>query len=67
MLQKSALELLCSLGSAAVKEVCYYTGATPSTLKRLEQLGYVCFSERPVLRCREIRPAEIERPLVLNP
>ena len=67
LLQKSALELLCSLGSAAVKEVCYYTGATPSTLKRLEQLGYVCFSERPVLRCREIRPAEIERPLVLNP
>ena len=67
LLQKSALELLCSLGSAAVKEVCYYTGATPSTLKRLEQLGYVRFSERPVLRCREIRPAEIERPLVLNP
>ena len=48
-LQRSALELLCSLGSAAVKDVCYYTGASVSTLKRLEQLGYVCFSERPVL------------------
>ena len=66
-LQRSALELLCSLGSAAAKDVCYYTGATPSTLKRLEELGYVTFSERPVLRCREIRPAEIHRPLVLNP
>ena len=66
-LQRSALELLCSLGSAAAKDVCYYTGATPSTLKRLEELGYVTFSERPVLRCREIRPAEIQRPLVLNP
>ena len=65
-LQRSALELLCSLGSAAVKDVCYYTGATLSTLKRLEQLGYVCFSERPVLRCREIQPAEVQRPLVLN-
>ena len=66
-LQRSALELLCSLGSAAAKDVCYYTGATPSTLKRLEELGYVTFSERPVLRCREIRPAEIQQPLVLNP
>ncbi|MDD6967191.1 MAG: primosomal protein N' [Firmicutes bacterium] len=66
-LQRSALELLCSLGSAAAKDVCYYTGATLSTLKRLEELGYVTFSERPVLRCREIRPAEIHRPLVLNP
>ena len=65
-LQRSALELLCSVGSGAVKDVCYYTGATPSTLKRLEELGYVTFSERPVLRCREIRPAEIQRPLVLN-
>lgn len=66
-LQRSALELLCSLGSAAVKDICYYTGATHSTLKRLEELGYVFFSERPVLRCREIRPAQIQRPLVLNP
>ena len=66
-LQRSALELLCSLGSAAVKDICYYTGATHSTLKRLEQLGYLRFSERPVLRCREIRPADIQRPLVLNP
>ncbi|MGM9604983.1 MAG: primosomal protein N' [Faecousia sp.] len=65
-LQRSALELLCSVGSGAVKDICYYTGATPSTLKRLEELGYVAFSERPVLRCREIRPAEIQRPLVLN-
>ena len=66
-LQRSALELLCTLGSAAVKDICYYTGATHATLKRLEELGCVVFSERPVLRCREIRPADIQRPLVLNP
>ena len=65
-LQRSVLELLCSVGSGAVKDICYYTGATHSTLKRLEELGYITFSERPVLRCREIRPAEIQRPLVLN-
>lgn len=65
-LQRSVLELLCSVGNGAVKDICYYTGATTSTLKRLEQLGYVSFSERPVLRCREISPAEIQRPLVLN-
>ena len=65
-LQRSVLELLCGVGSGAVKDICYYTGATVSTLKRLEQLGYVTFSERPVLRCREICPAEIQRPLVLN-
>ena len=65
-LQRSALELLAGLGSAAVKDICYYTGATLSTLKRLEQLGFLTFSERPVLRCRELVPAEVSRPLVLN-
>ena len=65
--QSSALSLLCSLGSAAAKDICYYTGATPAVLKRLEQRGLVSFSQRPVLRCREIRPAQVSRPLVLNP
>jgi primosomal protein N' (replication factor Y) len=36
------------------------------TLKRLEALGYVTLSERPVLRCREIRPVKLDGPLVLN-
>lgn len=64
--QSSALSLLCSLGSAAAKDICYYTGATPAVLKRLEQRGLLTFSQRPVLRCREIRPAQVSRPLVLN-
>ncbi|MDO5400657.1 MAG: primosomal protein N' [Eubacteriales bacterium] len=66
VLQKSVLELLCSVGSAAVKELCYFTGATPATVARLEKLGYVELSQRPVLRCREIKPAPLEGPLVLN-
>ena len=66
MMQKTVLELLCSVGSAAVKEICYYTGASTATVNRLEKLGYITLSERPVLRCREIRPAKLDGPLVLN-
>ena len=65
-LQASVLELLGSLGSCTVKELCYYTGATTATVRRLEKLGYVSFQERAVLRCREIVPAKQEGPLTLN-
>ena len=64
--QKAVLELLCSLGSISVKELCYFTGAKASTVKRLEAMGYLQLSEREVLRCSEIRPAKLEGPLVLN-
>ena len=65
-MQKSVLELLCSVGSVSVKELCYFTGASTATVNRLEKLGYLTLSERPVLRCREIRPAKLEGPLILN-
>ena len=65
-MQKSVLELMCSVGSAAVKEICYYTGAKPGTVKRLAQLGYLTLSQREVLRCRQIKPAKLDGPLVLN-
>ena len=65
-MQKSVLELLASVGSAAAKDVCYYTGASMATLTRLEKLGYVTLTERPVLRCREIHPTPLEGPLVLK-
>jgi len=65
-MQKQVLELLCSLGSVSVKELCYFTGASTATVNRLEKLGYVTLSERPVLRCREIKPAKLDGPLVLN-
>ncbi len=66
-MQKAVLELLCSLGSVSVKELCYFTGAKTATVRRLEALGYLTLSQRPVLRCREIQPAAVEGPLVLNP
>ena len=64
--QKAVVELMCALGSVSAKELCYFTGAKMPTLKRLEALGYVTLSERPVLRCREIRPVKLDSPLVLN-
>ena len=65
-MQRAVLELLASVGSAAVKEICYFTGASTATVNRLEKLGYVALTERPVLRCREIRPAKLDGPLVLS-
>lgn len=65
-MQRSVLELLCSVGSAAVKEICYFTGAKPATIQRLTKLGYIELSEKEVLRCRQLRPAVLDGPLVLN-
>ena len=65
-MQKAVLELLVGLGSCSVKELCYYTGASAATVKRLEKLGYLTLSHREVLRCREIEPARLDGPLVLN-
>ena len=65
-MQREVLQLLCSLGSVAVKELCYFTGASMATVNRLEKLGYLTLSERPVLRCREIKPVQLDGPLMLN-
>lgn len=65
-MQRSVLELMCSVGQVSVKELCYYTGASAATVRRLAELGYLELSEKPVLRCSEIRPARLDGPLVLN-
>lgn len=65
-MQRAVLELMCSLGSVSVKELCYFTGASTATVNRLAELGYIALTERPVLRCREIQPAHLDGPLVLN-
>ena len=65
-MQRSVLETMCAIGSVSVKELCYYTGAGVGTVKRLADLGYLDLAEREVLRCREIRPAKLDGPLVLN-
>ena len=65
-MQRAVLELLCSIGEAAVKEICYFTGCKPATVKKLADLGYLTLWEKPVLRCREIQPAKLDGPLVLS-
>ena len=64
--QRAVLEMLSNLGEVSVKELCYFTGATPAMVRRLEEKGYVTLADRPVLRCREIVPASLDGPLVLN-
>ncbi len=66
-MQRSVLELMCSVGSASVKEICYFTGAGSATVRRLAQMGFLELSQRQVLRCREIVPAKLEGELVLSP
>ena len=65
-MQRSVLEVMCSIGSVSMKELCYYTGAKPASVKRLVSLGYLELSDKPVLRCSEIRPVTLDGPLILN-
>ena len=44
-MQRNVLELMCSLGSVSVKELCYYTGANTATVNRLVELGYLVLRE----------------------
>ncbi|WP_312641672.1 primosomal protein N' [Hydrogenoanaerobacterium sp.] len=48
--QRSVLELLCSVGTASVKEVGYFTGTTGAVIKTLEKKGMVELFEHEVLR-----------------
>ena len=65
-MQRSVLELMCSVGTVAVKELCYFTGASMPTIHRLEKLGYIRLTDKPVLRCRQIKPTPLKGPLVLG-
>ncbi len=65
-MQRSVLQTLCAVGTVAVKELCYFTGASTATVKRLADMGYVALSDREVLRCREVKPAALDGPLTLN-
>ena len=65
-MQRSVLQTLCAVGTVAVKELCYFTGATPATVKRLAEMGYISLTQQELLRCREVVPAKLEGPLTLN-
>ena len=50
--QREIVDLLTEIGTASVKEVCYYTGLTPSVVAALEKKDVVCVYE--VLRERKV-------------
>ena len=56
-------ELLSHLGSASVKELCYFTGASRQTVKSLEKRGILTLQEREVFR-HEIPAAQELQPLL---
>ncbi len=66
-LQYAVLELLCAMGSGSAKEICYFTGASMTTLRRLEKLGYLSFFSCEVLRRAKLPPGERQAPMELNP
>lgn len=65
-LQTAVLELLVTLGECAAKELCYYTGATGATLRRLEKLGYLTFIKEERLRLPMTAVTERREPPILN-
>ena len=57
-LQKAALELLCAVGSASCRELLYLSGASMTTLRRLEKLELIELYTREVHRGGPRSPAE---------
>lgn len=60
-MQYEVLKLLCAIGSGSTKEICYLTGATMATIRRLENLGYLELSVRDVFRNplpEHVKPAD---------
>ena len=65
-LRYSVTELLCTLGAASAKELCYYTGASMATVKSLEKSGILTLEKQEVFRRPPAEEAEPAPPPVLN-
>ena len=66
-LRYSVVELLCTVGSASAKEICYFTGASAATLRSLAKSGLVILERREVFRRVEaVEQAEDAVPFTLN-
>ena len=49
-LRYSVTQLLCQLGAASAKELCYFTGASMATLRSLEKSGVLTLEQQEVFR-----------------
>ena len=65
-LRYAVVELLCALGAASTKELCYFTGASPQTLKSLEKSGILTLERQEMLRRTPLEDVEPAPPPVLN-
>ena len=65
-LRYSVTQLLCTLGAASVKELCYFTGASMPTIKSLEKSGILTVEKQEVFRRISVRDVEPAGELVLN-
>jgi primosomal protein N' (replication factor Y) len=64
--QSAILEFLAQTGSASVAEICYFTGASRTSVKALEKLQAVTLEEREVFRRPEIKVNARAGPVLLN-
>lgn len=65
-LRYSVIELLCAVGCAGTKELCYYTGASPATLRALAKRGLIALERQEVLRRPDHAQVEPAGPVLLN-
>ncbi|MGI6029425.1 MAG: replication restart helicase PriA [Candidatus Heteroscillospira sp.] len=64
--QAAVLELMCTVGRAAVKEISYFTGCTSATVNRLAKDGYLAIEAQEVYRSPITVPEERAPLPVLN-
>ncbi|HOO26366.1 MAG TPA: primosomal protein N', partial [Clostridiales bacterium] len=66
--QNSAVELLISTGSVAVKELCYFLGVSSSVVATLEKKGIIEIFEIPVLRRPSVTGEDFSKsgPIILT-
>lgn len=65
-LRYAVTELLCALGAASAKELCYFTGASSATLRSLEKSGILTLEKQEVLRRIDLADVESSPAPVLN-
>ncbi len=65
--QKQIYDVLCDVGTASVKELCYFTGLTPAVANALVKNGVAEFYEQPVMKLPDFTSEKGERtPVVLT-
>ena len=64
--RREAVRVLAAEGRMSAADVCYFTGISMASLRGLEKVGIVAFSEEEELRLPDLSDAEPAGPIVLN-